>query len=287
MTETEWLASEDPAAMMYYLVGGSEGLEGNSESWKASKRKFRLLSVAIAFPFVAAFPAEADMELLLLAEQLADGGATSRDRGIAFNKTDGLHGYRGSLVRNCLRSNPANGAYGLCREPVGEDEQEPKRQAAILRDIVGNPFRPVVLPPGPDCHICGGKGKPALHCEECGNHGHFGRLAISWLTPTVVSLAHAAYDHRDPQTRHLDPFRLSLVADALEEAGCDAVKCHDCEGSGVCMTRPRDPVRLGRGWPCKLCKATGSLPHPILDHLRSPDPHVRGCWAIDLVLGRV
>lgn len=25
---------------------------------------------------------------------------------------------------------------------------------------------------------------------------------------------------------------------------------------------------------------------PLLEHLRSPGPHVRGCWAIDLVLGR-
>jgi hypothetical protein len=24
----------------------------------------------------------------------------------------------------------------------------------------------------------------------------------------------------------------------------------------------------------------------ILDHLRSPGPHVRGCWPVDLCLGR-
>ena len=24
----------------------------------------------------------------------------------------------------------------------------------------------------------------------------------------------------------------------------------------------------------------------LLGHLRSPEPHVRGCWAVDLVLGK-
>jgi hypothetical protein len=42
--------------------------------------------------------------------------------------------------------------------------------------------------------------------------------------------------------------RLAVLADALEEAGC--------------------------------------TDQSILDHLRGPGPHVRGCWAVDLVLGK-
>ena len=42
--------------------------------------------------------------------------------------------------------------------------------------------------------------------------------------------------------------RLPLLADALEDAGCT-----DAD---------------------------------LLGHLRSPGPHVRGCWAVDLVLGK-
>jgi hypothetical protein len=42
--------------------------------------------------------------------------------------------------------------------------------------------------------------------------------------------------------------RLPILADALEDAGCT------------------DPA--------------------ILDHLRGPGPHVRGCWALDLILGK-
>jgi len=41
---------------------------------------------------------------------------------------------------------------------------------------------------------------------------------------------------------------LAILADALEEAGCADTD--------------------------------------ILDHLRGPGPHVRGCWAVDLILGK-
>jgi hypothetical protein len=80
-------------------------------------------------------------------------------------------------------------------------------QTALLRDIVGNPFRP----------------PPAL------------------LTPDIVGLARAMYDSRDFG-------RTAELADALEAAGCtDAA---------------------------------------LLAHLRSPGPHVRGCFALDAVLGK-
>ena len=31
----------------------------------------------------------------------------------------------------------------------------------------------------------------------------------------------------------------------------------------------------------------GCLDAELLSHLRSPGPHVRGCWAVDLILGKV
>jgi len=59
-------------------------------------------------------------------------------------------------------------------------------------------------------------------------------------------LASAAYEERLLPSGHLDPARLSILADAFEESGCD------------------DPG--------------------ILDYLRGPGPHVRGCWCLDLLL---
>jgi hypothetical protein len=69
-----------------------------------------------------------------------------------------------------------------------------------------------------------------------------------WLTPTSIHLATAAYEERALPSGELDTARLAVLADALEEAGCS------------------DTVILG--------------------HLRSPGPHVRGCWAIDLILSK-
>ncbi len=66
--------------------------------------------------------------------------------------------------------------------------------------------------------------------------------------PAVAALAMPAYDERLLTSGHLDPARLAVLSDALEEAGCT-----DAD---------------------------------ILTHLRSPGHHVRGCWALDLVLGK-
>jgi hypothetical protein len=103
----------------------------------------------------------------------------------------------------------------LTRDREGECEDYP--QIRMLRDIVGNPFRPVSLNP-------------------------------SWLTATVTRLAQAIYDNRELPSGLFDNQRMGVLADALEEAGCDNAD--------------------------------------ILDHLRGGGEHVRGCWPIDLLLGK-
>ena len=78
----------------------------------------------------------------------------------------------------------------------------------------------------------------------------FRRLTMkrSWRTPTVKALARSAYDDRILPAGHLDLHRLAVLADALEDAGCS-----DAE---------------------------------ILAQLRGAGPHVRGCWVVDLLLGK-
>jgi hypothetical protein len=68
------------------------------------------------------------------------------------------------------------------------------------------------------------------------------------LTPTVLSLTAAAYEARSLPSGELEAARLAILADALEEAGCAA--------------------------------------EDVLAHLRGPGPHVRGCAALDLMLGK-
>jgi hypothetical protein len=74
------------------------------------------------------------------------------------------------------------------------------------------------------------------------------RLCLAWNDGVVKRLAAAAYEERSLPDGALDTDRLAVLADALEDAGCT-----DSE---------------------------------LLDHLRGSGPHVRGCWVIDLLLGR-
>jgi hypothetical protein len=62
----------------------------------------------------------------------------------------------------------------------------------LLRDIIGNPFRPVTISPA----------------------------VLAWNDTTIVRLAQAAYDERHLPAGTLDNGRLAVLADALEEAGC-------------------------------------------------------------------
>src|SRR5918994_3446369 len=63
----------------------------------------------------------------------------------------------------------------------------------------------------------------------------------SWRTSTAVGLARTMYESRDFAA-------MPILADALEEAGCDSPD--------------------------------------VLAHCRADTPHVRGCWVVDLVLGK-
>ncbi len=172
----------------------------------------------------------------------------------------------------------------------------PATQAAIFREVVGNPFRPaVVLPRDVGVVLDDMKRGRRSHRQE--------DVALAdWLTPTVLSLAQAAYEERQGDGT-LDPLRLLVLADALEEAGCVDERCKECNGSGTYTVQVRNAALSSangygtattysewRG--CRHCggdhdrKGTGRLPNPLLAHLRSPGPHVRGCWATDLLLGR-
>ena len=65
---------------------------------------------------------------------------------------------------------------------------------------------------------------------------------------TIRRLAEGIYEERQMPERTLDTARLAVLADALEEAGCTNAD--------------------------------------ILAHCRQPGEHVRGCWVLDLILGK-
>jgi hypothetical protein len=119
-------------------------------------------------------------------------------------------------AQHIWRYNPVYWWLTMAKQ-LGFADEVDAREPTLLRDIFGNPFRPVSINP-------------------------------AWLTPTVTDLATVAYEERALPSGELDPARLAVLADALEEAGCDNAD--------------------------------------LLSHLRSPGPHVRGCWAVDLLTGR-
>jgi hypothetical protein len=145
-------------------------------------------------------------------------------------------------------------------------------RADLLREIVGNPFRPFKW-----CHPSPGCATEDLDAV----HPSFTHLDYRWRTETVLSLAEAAWDHLSP-VGELDTTRLAVLADALEEAGCVGKRCRTCAGTGV-ISQVVDTWAVAR-LTCHDCEGIGRWPHHLLEHLRAPGPHVRGCWALDLIL---
>lgn len=233
MTEAEWLASEDPAAMLAWLGD------------KISDRKLRLFAAACcrAYRWTESSPA-AMTEVLAVAESLADG-EDAIILAARWNKLPQL-----TLAEQWLvLPEGAEHWATLMREA-----DQGAAAAHALRDIVGNPYKPVTLPrdegPVPFRTPSGGGLQWPGPCP--------------WRTPQVIDLAAATYEHRIDGA--LDPFRLALLADALEEAGCD---------NGTILDHLRGQ------W---------QMPDPHLDGvwltMADNKPHWRGCWAVDLILGK-
>jgi hypothetical protein len=82
--------------------------------------------------------------------------------------------------------------FGGYHFPEFRDTQDEVRRPlpSLLREVVGNPFRP----------------------------SHLMTPLPKWIT----MIAAAAYDARDPTSGQLDHARLAVLADALEEVGADA-----------------------------------------------------------------
>jgi len=213
MTEAEWLACTDPEPMLEFLRG------------KASERKMRLFACACCRRIWGVLEHPLGREAVEVAECYADRKETKNElsaasyaaalAGADYGSINGLAVL--AALSASADEDRALDAAGIAACVAPDDDDERIAQCGLFRDIAGNPFRPVSLDP-------------------------------AWRTPTVRALAEAAYDDRILPAGTLDPDRLAVLADALEEAGCDNAD--------------------------------------ILSHLRGPGPHVRGCWVVDLLLGK-
>lgn len=221
MNEQEWLTCTDPKAMLEFLLG----------SGRTSERKLRLLAAACCRYLSDWLKDERCQGILEAIERFADGKTT---RATLKRARQSVRAIRGNLATEevavwsacwIVEVAAAEKAYthtplqllGSARHFLDEPVHMVVFVCDSIMEIFGNPFRPVALDP-------------------------------AWQFPSVVSLAQAAHDERILPAGSLDPLRLAVLADALEEAGCED--------------------------------------DDILDHLRGHGPHARGCWAVDALLRR-
>jgi hypothetical protein len=217
MTEEEWLTCEDPRKMLEFSHSS------------VSDRRLRLFAVACCRRKWKYFTDERLRRVVETGERFAEDEGTlgdldyaAQEARSAFYELRSKHGSQAVLVRissACLglvRSRldlwqvttntsgiPVNSARARTLDGI--------QQCELLREIFGNPFRPVAF-------------------------------NAAWRTSDVMLLAEGIYAERAFD-------RMPILADALQDAGCDS--------------------------------------DALLNHLRDASvTHVRGCWALDLVLGK-
>ena len=215
MTEAEWLSCEDPDAQLVFLNG------------RTRDRKSRLFACACCRMVWPLLTDRRSRLAVLRLEEYADGTRDDKRLTDIYNIANAayIESYRkvgcltGSTLAARVAAFAATGWHGtaatcavLALEAASGTERPitQRLETALLRDIFGNPFRPITF-------------------------------SSSWRTDTAVTLARQMYESREFSA-------MPILADALQDAGCDN--------------------------------------EDILSHCRGPGPHVRGCWVIDLVLGK-
>ena len=325
MTEAEWLTSSDPVAMLAFLQHG----KGTKQPWRnwgrISQRKLRLFAVACCRSVWHLLTDERSREAVEVAERFADGLASIDEmQGVAWQAKGVGQGdsqpFEAELAWKCASSIEQITANSGLPRWFSVSTIQAATQASILRDIAGNVHRPVT--PQWKCVSCGGSNRQQFSggagCGDCYPRQGFGmERAETWLTPTVVSIAKAAYQERRRKmhcrrcsgegcSAHgmayggcaagegyewkedgtLDPDRLAILADALEDAGCtEASILNHLRGLVPCGCSNgfRDLPREGKSTlvkTCRKCKGTGWITPS------EPLRHWRGCWVIDLLTGR-
>lgn len=289
MTESEWLVSADPAAMLAWLT--SEGVkrvppQSTRDGRLYTDRKLRLFACAWTRSRPEFAWDNRDKQTALdAAERYADGLASAVE--LASARQDGP-GNLGHV--SCWPD-----TSGIVSYIARYCEHDTVGMASLLRCIFGNPFRPVAIQDG------------RLYVGRNRDDGTWDVSTAGWLTwqgGIIPQMARTLYDERCFD-------ELPVLADALMEAGCpETGVCPACVGQTghvlvggeVGRHEPANAMShedylAGRkeSWrklypsewkKCPACGGTGRIPHPLLAHCRSGGPHARGCHVLDLLLGK-
>jgi hypothetical protein len=202
MTEREWLASTDSRPVWEEV------------SRKISNRRVRLLICACCRRVWDLLVDSRSREAVEVAERFADGSANLDELTAVRRRADAA--YQSSRKQHGPASFRLFGAANLALQATStakrvrfdpraneflrgakerKEKTERKARCHLIRDIVGNPFRPVSVDP-------------------------------SWRNARITSLAQVIYDERAFD-------HLPILADALEELGCTNTDILDhCRGPG-------------------------------------------------------
>jgi hypothetical protein len=260
MTEQEWLASREPKRMADFLLGRDHGSWSKLARWlgvadeqpteglerRISDRKLRLFACACCFPLCNNAKDGRSLDALRYSYDFADGSVDEETLDVAR-----------SLAWEAVNSLPVvpidslNMTGGSWKHYVWLARAAAETASEAAADAAVNALHAVM-----QAAIEWGAiiDNPAIFVPT------YGAKALAALVREIagnpfhcVRLDPAwrwpevlALAHAIYDDRAFD--RLPVLADALEEAGCT------------------DP--------------------DILEHLRSPGPHVRGCWAVDLILSK-
>ena len=182
MTEAKWLRSDDLTGMIAFAAG------------LGRERPLWLFTVA-CFARVGEWLDDEVRQAMETTERYADGRATFEEMN-AFNTEPVAAESAAHAALDCQNEvryrNRRAGAWP--GEPTYR-AAEARAQSELLRDIFGNPFRPVAFDP-------------------------------EWWTDTAVAIARQMYESRDFSA-------MPILADALQDADCDNADVLDhCRGPG-------------------------------------------------------
>ncbi len=238
MTESEWLVSSDVTAMLRFVT---ENPDHQDMTCCRSPRKLRLFACACCRAVWDGVPCGRCQAIGFFAPPhegsptCPDCHGTGRTGGLTDHRSrravevaeryaDGLawpgelteanqdaEGPPDPAARAAFWVSSINGGWiTYFLNSMGHGPVLPSAaQTALLREVCGNPFKPLTPPP--------------------------------WIPPDALATAAAVYERRAWDA-------LPILADMLEDSGITDLA--------------------------------------LLAHLRGPGPHVRGCWAVDLLLGK-
>ena len=292
MTESDWLSIDDPAAMLAHVRP------------KASDRKLRLFAAACCRSVWDQLTDPRSRRAVEVAELAADGDgkfATDSEVEMGAHMADNGRGPFAGPHWAAQATLGLRSASEAAQVAVRYSGTPPAAQAALLREVFGNPWRTMRCLIS-SCPRCGGttsRGPEGIDgprfCYRCPGDVLFEREIDGWLAwnnGTVPRIAEAIYKDR----RWGD---MPILADALQDAGCeDEELIAHCQGKFLCPGCSQDDPDErwyggGGGW-CAWCDRSGPELHWVTtantpnaeEERKHARPHARGCWALDLLLGK-